>query len=47
MRTGCSIRRNRSSGSDGYFGFTGTALYTELTVPPGNHVAAPSGTDEV
>jgi hypothetical protein len=30
-----------------YFVFTGTALYTVLTVPPGNHVAAPSGTDEV
>ena len=30
-----------------YFAFTGTALYTVLTVPPGNHVAAPSGSDDV
>ena len=44
MRIGCLIRRN---GSRSYFAFTGTALYTVLTVPPGNHAAVPSGSDVV
>src|SRR5262245_13113824 len=29
------------------FGSPFTALYTVFTVPPGNHAAAPSGTDDV
>src|ERR1700730_1198606 len=32
---------------DRHFAFTATALYTVLTVPPGNHAAAPSGSDVV
>jgi hypothetical protein len=48
LSAGPGLRRRNVMSSDAcYFVFTGIALYTVLTVPPGNHVAAPSGTDDV
>jgi hypothetical protein len=32
---------------ENYLAFTCTALYTVFTVPPGNHAAAPAGTELV
>ena len=40
-------RRRKLGVPDRYFGFTAVALNTVLTVPPGNHAAAPAGTDAV
>ena len=38
---------SRNGLTPAYFAFTCTARYTVFTVPPGNHAAAPAGTEDV